>query len=1773
MHTVDNVAQQLIDRLKRNPQDGAAHRALRVHYQAQGDTAAVVRLLQDWAAQHQDDHAIAAPTLAEAGQLARQLATHEPTEGSDETQLHRQSAELFGEALALEPLCHEAIAGKLALLHDLRQYQEAGVFLSGHISRIQSLVRPGTEQLLAELYQELGQLLQQKLRAPGAAATCFERATQLRQAAQCPTLQPIEAHSTTEPPTAMDEEVTKHALPDSIAQARSSHHAPDPPTTTVGPAPANVVPEGDRNTQQTRASKSDAATATVRIHRYLEQANQQFIHQQDLNGAIGTLRTALDEISGDVHVMHQLAIYLLERAQRPDNPDSDRDLRRAAELFYQIGLGIMYHSPADSLTYLESALAVEPTHASALDLAEQLAPTCGQEQRLPPLWVAFLAHAGLGPQTNRRRLALANAYIQAGQTEDAIYCLEQLPAHGEAATLLNSLLSRGRRPTPVIAGRARSSTHTTATDRRPTLSMSRRAGDAARIAYLKKEAQAGQATNDLAIALDRYMAVLRIDPTDSEALPFVEHHHRSHNNYRALRDLLLASTRIAAGQPTDVRRRRLLEVAQLSEHHLGELDEAISALKAMVNLNPTDGEATRDLRRLLETNQQWDDLVELLERATLSETSPTSKASMLAELAHVHLNQRADPSKCVAVLLQLVQLEPQNTAARDQVCTLLMELERFAEAVPFLRQQAESITDPAQRRDKLRELLHTAEQLGEDDQAYQLCRELLELSPEDAHSLLQVMAELESRRGDEAALCATLERRAQILSAGPEQAATFLQIGALRHALGDQDAARDAYIQALYAAPTDPSPLQPLTELFASADLLEDLEVLLEEHGSGSGPVPLRSACYRQLGIVRRDLQKEHEGASAAFEKLVALEDDLDALNYLAARACHNDIPEQQAAYLWRAQALIDDPEQRRDQLFELALLQRDELSSPEAAQRSLCLLLRDVAPTYGPAAQALRQLAEQTGEPEAKAHALGAQLRMVGSSDHQQALRLAKALADIAPASDTALMALALRRWAELDPNDVSALRRLASLLVPNEDPSDYLQVVDQWASRTLDETQQTQAKLLGAQVCFAHLNDPAGAWIRLQHLVEHGCQEAEALLLEVCREHGWIDRLINLHVTVARQPEVPSPEQARRWLLATTLWRDELQDLPKAIEGAVRALACDLHNGDLLALLEDLCTQAQARQRLRQVYERLLKATPDPARRCDLLLRLAERLERGFTEPGDAFNCVARAWDLAVTKLQLSTIVDRLQRLAIAAGRHAELLHLYDTHLPKAANADQRVYLLLHAATFCREALQDKARSQDYVLRALSAVGNDLSRWELVWTAAATLDAPAPRLELLDNNGLDEQHSTAPEADRTPPPVYQRALCDEHLRLARQSDRDTASFLVAQAAKACEAHLQDPLRALTLMCAGVGLLPFDGDLYGTCLALATRLGHIQTLEVQLKRFVHSAIDSSVAILLLQRQGALLEGPLARLTDAAAVYEKLLQLQPNDAQVAEKLRAALRGAGRYQELLIAIHRRLQRTTNEQERLELLKEAALAWDEGLDNRFEALETWQKVCALSPTDDDARHAISRLSQRIIGPSPSVEELLAPTDSDIPKSYAELHRRGPRASGIFEQTPKEPAVADPTEQPPSSKTTLPEPVPCSASRNQESRQEPAPDYPGDTYPAGPLPPADTAGPQHSFPLLDENDLLDLEWQLDALEASSAETISSHLQSPHTNAPHHFGRPSRGPLRGGKGRGNGSTPSTAPPPPTQLYSRNGTSRRSDPIQETPGSYSGPFPPEESP
>lgn len=1490
---MDATAEELIARLRRNPDDASAYAALRAHYQRIGDYPSLTNLLEGWASRSPDP-AAAAQAFFEAGELARDILAD-----------RARSMRCYECALQRNPAHLEASLRLQAALEEIGDQRRLAELLEGRAEVLARLQADPRE--IAAVHHRLGQIWQHAFQRADQAILHYRKAFELD-----PTLVPA-----------------IYAAREIYRQAGNTQAV-----AALCDLEAKAEPDPERKVALFRE------LAHVRAHEL-----------GDFEGAVVALKRALTIAPGHLEAMQELArIYLLRATRGHDPMVADADRRRAADLLFQVAQKL---GPADAVAHLETALDAVPDHEGALALLERIAEHVGHMELLPNRWVAFLARAPNAPTAHERRQRLARAYLDAGQVEYAISCLEWLLDEGdaEAASQLVDLYRRVGRTQDVPRALA------VATAGLP---------PAQRVPHLREAVAMLHAAGDEDGAIHFARQILEIDPADPEALAAVEDHYRRRGNWEALRDLLLRAARVP-GLSVEARKTRLREVASISERRLGDVEGAIGAWKGIAALDPSDREARGALLRLLEQHRRWDDLVQVLEREAAASLEPQVTVDIYRRLVTIHRDERRDLRAAIAALRRLRELVPHDVEARDALCDLLLETGAWEEGVMLLRERVEDAAPPL-RTELLRLLAQTIEErLSDLEGAFTAWARLLEDEPGDREALARMEAIAERQQQWER-LLQTLSYRADL-----EERAVRVEIW-VRMAriadekLGDLAQAAELYGRAYELAAGDEAILDALCDVYDRSQRYRDLVLLLRERARHEHVVAVRAALFRRIARTLHERIGNDEGAAEAYREVLAAGEDREALSFLRDRARMQGDLVTLDELTERLAAVAEHPDERRDLLAERAELLAQRLGRPHDAIAVLRHIVQEVDRQHVPSLRRLAELCESIGDRHGLADALERTLAIL--EDPAQRVSVARQLADLYQygLGDRDRAIAALHAWADADLTDPDPLRRLIELLEPAERWKDLVIALDSLADLLEDDREIGSLTRRAADLAFRKLGEVDGAWERLAPRVGAGDTEAEAQIRELARRARLGSRLVELYASLAENASDATLKK-KRWIDAAKVYEEDLGDAGAALEAYLKAFTCELDDLALLDEVDRLAIRARAWPRIAQVYETLIRRSEDKGAKVALLLRHAAMLDRHAGDPSAALDRVLRACALDPGDDRVLAVAEDL---APRAGRSEELLVVYDRRRAAAKDDAGRVEALLRSARLSEVALGNREQAISFIAQAVALSVRSPELGDTIESAVRALDRPAGR------GGK---------------PSLLRGLVDVCAAIAEdmESDPRGGAKLLLRASVILERDLGDDEGAWGALVRATMFAPDDDTALDAIESFAVRKGRLPALDRHFGELVEEAIESSVASKLLRRRGALLER-LGRYSDAADVYAQLKNVAPQDLEARNALRRALHHAGRYQDLLLALDSDLAKAKgNRAFEIALRKEVAITWERGLRNRWEALEAWQAVAKLAPDDPETREALARLGQdkherKLSGGSntdDSLEMALAPT----------------------------------------------------------------------------------------------------------------------------------------------------------------------------------------------
>ncbi len=999
--------------------------------------------------------------------------------------------------------------------------------------------------------------------------------------------------------------------------------------------------------------------------------------------------------------------------------------------------------------------------------------------------------------------------------------------------------------------------------------------------------------------------------------------------------------------------------AILYEDKLGEIDHARPYLERLLANTPSDARAFARLRHILTTRERWTDLESLYERVIGVTDDPTRKVELLRELAIVAEEILADHDRATRLYERVLAIDPADARAVRALDALYVTDESWEKLSALLegQLQAGAAQDPHALKLRMGKLLF--EKLATPDRA-----------------LDHFEAALLEEPGDRDAR-AFVERCLDLVALRERAARTLEQV---------YDAKDDA------------------------RDLVRVLDIRLE---FAREPAEVREL-LRRVAHLRDERLKDDASAFSAFARLIPLDpDDVHARARALEIARRTSEHDRIARVLIEAAANARVPEPRAEILTQVARIYEDFLADPARAEAIYRQVL-EIDPTDStialPAARSLERLYAAATRTKQLAEILEIQVKLEDGSDARRELygRLGELYLGVL--DDPAASIVAWKARVDEDASDVAALAALDRLF---ERTARYRELVDVLRARERLGANDAERKSLLrriAQTLAGHLGEADAAISAYRVIVDDYGPDRETLAA-----------LAGLYAPAGRWPELAETLETelalaespgdRLDLLAQIgeVRRARLADIDGALEAYGQALGIDAAHAPTRAALEGLLSDAKARRQaasiLRPLYE--AEATPDRLLRVlDIELELNESSEEKLalyaqaaavaegqlSDGSRAYEYSARALKEATADDDLSTWLDRTERLAASTGRHRDFVAILAVLQP--ASEDRQLEIHLKVASIAGEKLTDRDLALDYFRKALEVRPDERRALNALAALYEQLDRPEPLLEIVRRQAEVEEDLDARLALR----FKQAALSDE-----RMHDSSAAIEVYEQI---LDESLDD--RAV----GALDRLYTETSRWGDLIALYERQLGTGDLGREQKADVHYRLGLALQLRLLDVDRAVdqYEEALALEPQHGGTVASLEDLMRDPAQAtraAEMLESVYLARAEWSKVMVALEARLAACDDPETRRTLLKRLAKLHEEQKEDYRAALETNAKLLVEDVTDESTWAELERLA-RVANAESRLAEIFAGELDKIAADEPITAKLAHRTGELFEAT---------------------------------------------------------------------------------------------------------------------------------------------------------------------
>ncbi len=1038
-------------------------------------------------------------------------------------------------------------------------------------------------------------------------------------------------------------------------------------------------------------------------------------------------------------------------------------------------------------------------------------------------------------------------------------------------------------------------------------------------------------------------------------------------------------------------------LGRIEAERLGEPDAAVTRWREILRLHPEDAEALEALDGLLDEQERWEELAEVLDARRILAREEVDRAALSSRLGVLYLDRLDRPRDALEVyrdaleavpgfedaVLGLERIEAEHPELAVEVGRILEPVYEARRAFEKLRRllerRLEHIEDESERRElRLRLADLAGRELGDAEGAFRALERAFLERPEDEELLDRLQEAAEEAQVHEAfvrALDQALQRNdleEQVVLRMARRAASVYQ-----EQLG-RPAEAEPYLRRVFeGAPQDEATFVALKDLLTEQERWDDLRALYAERIQRAEDPDTRRELCLQLAFLLEEIVEDVDGAIEAYESVLRVDPDEPGSRRALARLYRR--AERWKALVELLQGELDRVEgyERTELGFEIAELLERRLGEREAAVEMYERVLED-NPTYLKAQEALDRLLadelvrgrvaaflepiyEEQGAWQELARVL--EVRYEEAEDASERADLALRLAELYEGrlGDSERALGALERALTHRPGDPTVRGRLAELAVGQEGLRRRAAALEA-AVEALEEdpTERADVLLELGEVVLRGLGDVDRAEAVYRKLLETASDRPDAMvaaaaaLEEVHLERGdWAALADDLRLQ-ARWAEDAAERSALLERLATIL-EERLGDVDEAIAVHRERLEIDPADRAALHALERLYERKEQWEELVEVLRAHEASSDSTEEQLVVLRRIAQVQEERLGRPEEA---LATHEEIAGRFGEDRETFSALARLYEQCGRHAELLDVLEASERLASSSEERAALRYRQAELLRGALGEPLRAIE-VLQGVLEEDPEHS---------ATLES----LEALASEGEPEVRLAAV---RVLTPRYEAAgAYAELLRalntLAEVGDPEERLTALRRAAEVAEVGLDDAGRAFDLMRRALHLDLNDEErrpLLAELERLAEASQRWRDYAEALSSVSGELLDVELQIEVATRAAETWAERLGDVDAAVAAYRRLLRDHPEHRPALDALQRLLEEHGRHVELLDVLERKTELADTPEERVELLLRRARLAEEELADVSGAIDALEQAL-LEGEPQEAFERLERLYTR-------------------------------------------------------------------------------------------------------------------------------------------------------------------------------------------------------------
>ncbi|MBN2529408.1 MAG: tetratricopeptide repeat protein [Deltaproteobacteria bacterium] len=1088
-------------------------------------------------------------------------------------------------------------------------------------------------------------------------------------------------------------------------------------------------------------------------------------------------------------------------------------------------------------------------------------------------------------------------------------------------------------------------------------------------------------------AFETFARLFREEPEDSDSKDLLIRLAGVLENWERFAEVLAEVLEDVVGDTPETAELSYL-LGDLYENRMGELVKARDAYKRVMAFDPDDERAFDAVERVLLATSNWDELLMLYRNASEAAVDLDEQKSFLFKMAEIREESLADKDAAIELYREVLELDDRDERTIDALDRLYYQTQRFGDLADHFRGQIDLAEGTGQRNALRRELAKIMEENLEDaSAAVDLYEEAIAEPEGDPGSVSQLerlilnedlreriadILEPVYRETDEwKKLVVILQTQVGYLDAPGDKVEKLREIALLHETRGQNYLlAFEALTGAFKADPQDRTAYDEMCRLVEGIENWEDFAAGIAAAVVDVYDLDFKKELLLRLGATY-DLQLDMPRKAIDSYKNVLEIDETDAEALNALEGLYNLVGDWKSlvAVLGRKAEFAADPDNQCDLLRAKGAIQEDLMNDIDGAITTYVAAL-EANPASLDAILALERLYESKTKWTDLVEVRRQHLELLTDVAERKEIASSMAALYETRLADTFEAISTWRLILEDNPDDMDAILALDRLFTREANFDELLENLRRQKELAVDQSAWVDLTLRIADLQREELSDLDGsidsyrdilaqqpthrdAISRLEALAKDETVRMNAIevLEPLHREAGRFDRLVDI---IELKLEVLDDPASR---LETLLDLAEIhmsgRSVPKdSFATYVRALKEDPSRMETVYVLEQIASAEDMYRELAQVYESVTADVYDPAAEKAILLKLGEIKEVQMGDRLGAIDAYRRIFDNGDTSEEVLTALDRLYE---REEKWTELDEILEQEIQVASDIDDINRLKLRQGRIKEEQFEDHA--------AAIMVYRD------VVEASADNDEAVNALEAMlkyDECVLDVSEILKPAYEMRGEQHKIARLLESKLAIA-DDDMEKVD-LYRELSVHHEQVVHDSGAAFDVMGKAFALMPDDPELMTEIERLAEVTGSWGALvDLSEKAVAESSIEADAKISVGLKIAEWAYHQVGDLRKAEALYQKVLEQDPEHHEALHALVELLRSLGRFKDLLPVLQKQADISYDFNQKKEILVRAAKICQLELNDLDGAVAYYRQVLENDESDLETLDALIELNE--------------------------------------------------------------------------------------------------------------------------------------------------------------------------------------------------------------